>query len=285
MSNKKYSCLNCNATRAFFSEDKYNKYTTLDRNELCTLINYLIDNIYVKFGSYMFRQSIGIPMGTDCAPLLADLFLHHYEYNFMQSMIKSNIVNARKFNYTFRYIDDLQSQNNPNFAKYVSDIYPPELELKETTKELSRLETLDVQRPVSYLDILFFFDKNGVLSYKLYDKRDDFNFSIVNFPYICSNIPSGPAYGIYISQLVRYSRVCLVYDDFCIRHIELVRRLMSQGYKINKLRKTFNRFYDNYTSYIRKYHRNKDEMAADAELFNVGCDFGQYIYGLFEGGV
>ena len=60
---------------------------------------------------------------------------------------------------------------------------------------------------------------------------------------------------------------------------------MSQGYKIDKLRKTFNRFYDNYSSYIRKYHRNKEEMATDAELFSIGCDFGQYMYGLFEGGV
>ena len=93
----------------------------------------------------------------------------------------------------------LQSQNNPDFAKYVPRIYPPELELKETTNELIRLETVDVQRPVSYLDVLFFFDRNGVLSYKLYDKRDDFNFSIVNFPHMCSNIPSGPAYGVYIS--------------------------------------------------------------------------------------
>ena len=68
-------------------------------------------------------------MGTDCAPLLADLFLHYYEYTFMENLHKTNAFLAKKFNNTFRYIDDLISQNNPNFGDYVSDINPSELEL------------------------------------------------------------------------------------------------------------------------------------------------------------
>ena len=105
-----------------------------------------------------------------------------------------------------------------------------------------------------------YFDSNGCLCYKLYDKRDDFSFAIVNFPYICSNIPSGPAYGVYISQLVRYSRGCMFYDDFCRHHTDLVRRLIAQGYSVTRLRKTFNKFYENYQKAISKYNVPKEKM-------------------------
>ena len=68
----------------------------------------------------------------------------------------------------------------------------------------------------------------GKLSTRLYDKRDDFDFHIVNFPFLSSNIPSGPSYGVYISQLIRYARCCSHYDDFRYRH--KCDRLLSQGY-------------------------------------------------------
>ena len=65
---------------------------------------------------------------------------------------------------------------------------------------------------------------------KLYDKRDDFNFPIVNFPFICSNIPAAPAYGVYISQLIRYSRACGSYQDFLDIGLLLTRKLLNQGF-------------------------------------------------------
>ena len=82
-----------------------------------------------------------------------------------------------------------------------------------------------------YLDLTFIIDSGGKLSTRLYDKRDDFDFHIVNFPFLSSNIPSGPSYGVYISQLIRYARCCSHYDDFRYRHKCLVDRLLSQGYK------------------------------------------------------
>ena len=266
MSGGKYSKIHCNLFHAYFSKEENKNYLALDKKELCAMLNFLIDNIYVKFGSQIFRQTIGIPMGTDCAPVLADLFLHHYEFKFMKELMETNINLARKFNYTFRYIDDLQSQNNPGFASYVSGIYPSALELKETTNDLSHMETDNFQRPVAYLDILFSFDRDGILSYKLYDKRDDFDFDIVNFPHLCGNIPSGPAYGVYISQLVRYSRCCQVYDDFMLRHRNLVTRLLAQGFTVHRLRKTFNRFCNNYCKNIAKYKTSLNVMAADVGL-------------------
>jgi hypothetical protein len=59
----------------------------------------------------------------------------------------------------------------------------------------------------------------GRLRTNLYDKRDDFNFPIVNFPFICSYIPAAPAYGVYLSQMIRYSRACGSYQDFLDRGV------------------------------------------------------------------
>ena len=83
------------------------------------------------------------------------------------------------------------------FGDFVDHIYPIELEIKDTT---------DTDRSASYLDLHLKIDSEGWLRTKLYDKRDDFNFPNVNFPFICSNIPAAPAYGVDISQLIRYFR-------------------------------------------------------------------------------
>ena len=90
--------------------------------------------------------------------------------------------------------------------------------------------------------ITFIRDSGGKLSTRLYDKCDDFDFHIVNFPFLSSNIPSGPSYGVYISQLTRYSRCCSQYDDFRYRHKCLVDQLLSQGYIALRLKTSFKNF-------------------------------------------
>ena len=80
-----------------------------------------------------------------------------------------------------------------------------------------------------YLICLQLRDRSNNITTKLYDKRDAFGFHIVNFPFMSSNIPSAPAYGVYASQLVRYARCCSNYSDFLIRHRALVKTLLSQG--------------------------------------------------------
>ena len=79
-------------------------------------------------------------------------------------------------------------------------------------------ETTDTASSASFLDLYLEFDDSGQLSTKIYDKRDDFNFKIINFPNMCSNIPVSPAYGVYISQLIRYARASSNYSDFLKRH-------------------------------------------------------------------
>ena len=81
-----------------------------------------------------------------------------------------------------------------------------------------------------------------MLKSKLYDKRDDFSFPIVNYPFIDSNIPKNPAYGVYVSRLVCFSRACSDFNDFVSRHNTLVKKLVHQGYEVKLLRKAFKKF-------------------------------------------
>ena len=194
-------------------------------NQLVEMFNFLIDNVYIQVGSAVYQQTIGIPMGTDCAPLVADLFLFSYEFEFMKSLIHTDLSVAAKFSNTCRYIDDLLTLNNPDFQACIGQIYPPELELKKTTESHDSCSYLDLN-----ISIL-----NGKFCTDLYDKRDTFSFSIVNFPHMDSNIPSKPAYGVVISQLVRYLRICCNYQDFAYRSKLLTTRLLRQRYVYQKL--------------------------------------------------
>ena len=117
------------------------------------MLEFLIDNIFVIFGGRVFQQTVGIPMGTNCAPLLADLFLYSYEADFIQGLLKKNEKKlARSFNFLFRYRDDVLSLNNSRFGNFVDHIYPIELEIKDTT---------DTDRSALYLGLHLQIDSAG----------------------------------------------------------------------------------------------------------------------------
>ena len=160
-------------------------------------------------------------MGTNSAPLLAD-FLYSYEAEFVQSLLQAGKKHlAQQFNFTYRYKDDVLSLKNTKCTEDLEFIYPRELEVKATTETAASS---------SYLACYLYID-NGKLANRLYDKRDDFNFPIVNFPFLSSNIPSAPTYGVYVSQWIRYARACLNYQDFMERGKVLTTKLLSQGYQ------------------------------------------------------
>jgi hypothetical protein len=92
------------------------------------------------------------------------------------------------------------------------------------------MDTTDTDKSASYLGLQLKIDSEGRLRAKLYDKRDDFNFPIVNFPFMCSNISAAPAYEVYISHLILYSRACRSYQDFLDRGLLLTRELLNQGF-------------------------------------------------------
>ena len=151
-----------------------------------------ITYIYIRFGTKLYRQIVGIPMGTNCAPLVADLYLYFYERDFMNSLNHNNQADViEAFNSTFRYLDDLLNIDNLYFEGMFNQIYPPELQLNQTNNT-------DSEAP-------FF----GFVSSKIYDKRDDFDLDIVNFPFLDGDVPRRASHGVYISQLIRFARIML----------------------------------------------------------------------------
>ena len=128
-------------------------------------------------------------MGTNCAPLVADLFLFCYERDFMKSLTKEkryDLIDA--FNLTSRYADDLLYVDNIHFEDMVHRIYPAQLQLNKENASDTKATFLD-------LDLSIQID---IVSTKIYDKRDDFNFDIVNFPFLDGDVPQRPSYGVNI---------------------------------------------------------------------------------------
>ena len=152
--------------------------------ELIELLEYLRDNIFIMVGNKVFKQHVGIAMDTNCAPLLANLYLFYYEYNYLKKLIKNNLLQVRKFNNTV----DLLTLNNTGFSDEISNIYPPELVLKKTSED---------PLCISYLNISITLSQHKFTT-TVYDKRVKYKFDIVNFPFLDSNIPTNPAYGVYI---------------------------------------------------------------------------------------
>ena len=195
-------------------------------------------------------------MGTNRAPLLADLFLYSYESGFLDNMVGGGRGGlARSFNLCYRCMDDLIVINNKKFLDYLKETYPSQLTVEKANKS---------DHLSNYLDLTFVIDSGGKLSTRLYDKRDDSDFHIVNFPFLSSNIQSGPSYGVYISQLIRYARCCSHYDDFRYRHKCLVDRLLPQGHIALRLEKSFKKFYGRCQDLIEKYQRSVNVMVNDS---------------------
>ena len=166
--------LACNDINAFFTSENPKKYHAWSCQNVCDALTCLLDNICIRFGTKLYRQVVGIPMGTNCAPLVADLILFYYERDFMMSPSddkQADVIDA--FNTTSRYLDDILNINNFYFDNMVSQIYPSEL-------QLNRANTSDTE--AAFLD-LHLYISNDIVSTKIYDKRDDFDFEIVNFPF------------------------------------------------------------------------------------------------------
>ena len=123
--------------------------------------------IYIRFGTKLYRQTDGRLMGTNYAPLVADLFLYCYERDFMDSLNHDNQADViETFNSPSRY--HLLNIDNPYFEGMVKQIYPPELQLNKANNTDTEAPFLDLHLSIA----------NGFVSSKIYDKRDDFDFDI-----------------------------------------------------------------------------------------------------------
>ena len=145
---------------------------------------------------------------------------------------QADVINA--FNTTSRYLDDISNINNVYLDNMVNQIYPSELLLNKANTSDTKAAFLDLHLSIS----------NDIVFPKIYDKRDDFKFEIVN----CST-----SYGVYISQLIRFARASSYVADFNTRNKFLTQKLLKQGYWYHKLRKTVSKFYRRYYDLISKF--------------------------------
>ena len=143
-------------------------------------------------------------MGTNCAPQVADLFLYCFERDFIDSLNHDNQADViEAFNSTSRYLDDLLNIGNHYFEVMVNQIYPPELHLNKANNTDTEAPFLDLHLSIA----------NRLISSKIYDKRNDFDFDIVNIPFLDGDVPRRAFDGVYISQLIRFARVSL--QSYC----------------------------------------------------------------------
>ena len=192
--------------KAYFSKNrgKINHSFTMD--ELINAVCFIIDNSYIVFQDSIFRQIIGIPMGTNCAPHLANIYLHKFEYCYLLKLIQDGQLNvAKKLSNVFRYQDDCIAIDDDNlFSVHAVNIYPREMILKNTNISPNKS---------TFLDLTISIYKQRFLHYS-WDKRREFNFHVVNYPNLSGNIPSNQSYGTYTSQLIRFCDINMTFNHF-----------------------------------------------------------------------
>ena len=227
------------------SKPKSTKVMYLSSTDIIEMLGYLLDNIYVKYRGNIFRQIIGVPMGTDCAPDLANLFLFVFEYKYVMNLISTGDSDMRLLRFVYRYIDDLLILNdNGNFANIYTDIYPDVMELKSTGSSAQHVSFLDMD--IKALGNRF--------KYTLYDKRNDFGFKVISLPNLSGNIPINQAYGTFYSQIVRIFNANNTSDLFINNIKTLIDKLCKQGFNRRILFVYLDRFIKSYKfKIITKY--------------------------------
>ena len=144
---------------------------------------------------------------------------------------------------TSRYLEDVLNINNVYFDNMVRQIYPSELQLNKANTSDTLAAFLDLHLSIS----------NDIVSTKIYDKRDDFDLEIVNYPFLDGDVSQSTSYGIYTSQLIRFARAFSCDADFNTHNELLTQKLLKQSYRYHKLRKTFSNFCRRYYDLISKF--------------------------------
>lgn len=237
--------------KAYFSDcdTKKSGHSIFNKEHVIKLLNFIIDNSYIKYKGKIFRQFIGIPMGIDPAPFMANLFLHFYEFRYIKDLVENGeIAEAGVLKYTFRYLDDLLSLNdNDYFSNVIGSIYPSELKLTSTTDNILKSEFLDLD-----IEII-----DGKIVSKVYDKRRAFPFTVINYPNLkFSNIPEKPSYGVFYSQMIRILRICNKLEHFMDELEILSLKFIDLGFSKLELGKVFKHFITKYIKEWGKFGEN-----------------------------
>ena len=225
-----------------------------DANLLIDTLDFILDNSFFCFGSLIFRQIIGVPMGVDPGPFIANLTLWYYENKYLDKLYKVDYYRAKRINHTFRLIDDITTINSDGiFQEHVCNIYPDSLILNKENIDDTSAHVLDLE--INIVEGKFFVE--------VYDKRDDFPFKIVQCVSKCSNVSRSSIIGVFGSQVIRFFRICNSFNGFKKRLETIVNAFITLGFEKKLL---LNRY-----KYIDNKHgiSNKFKLTGELEcIFN-----------------
>jgi hypothetical protein len=253
--------------RAKWVEKPRSETVVIDAAGLVELVEFLIDNLVIVYGEQAYRQVIGIPMGTDCAPFLANLYLFVLEYEWVsvQEQTEEGRERLRVLVLVGRYIDDLFAVNGERvLAACLLELYQG-LEVKKESKTTFRSHFLD-------LDIVV---NKGRLVLATYDKRDAFPFEVRSYPNLAGNVHGKKSHGIIVGQLRRFAQACDHWNDFSNRLKTLTGKLLEQGFDRERLRVVIGRFHKQRGLQVSKYSKS-------LESFVEGCFTQQAAQGKVE---
>jgi hypothetical protein len=226
-------------------------HVTFSLELLVPWLNFLLDNQFLRFDERLFRQIHGIPMGTNCAVFLANLYLFTYELDFIIFLSDSgDISTLKRLQHLGRYVDDLLALD--------ADILRNRLYLDSPNRGIYPRDTLLLEETgsgttIHYMDLTISRDTRLGLIIDIYDKRSEPGFrriNVIRFPHISSYISDSAKFNIITSQFVRFARLCTTRSAFILRITNLLAALFIKGYPqqvlLSKVRKLIFRNPDMY---------------------------------------
>lgn len=204
------------------------------------LFVFLLDNIYLQNGDIILRQVVGVPMGTNSSPPIANLYLYGYENKFISKLISQNRTpEARRLHYMFRFLDDTCCVNNPLWTQYTSysyedgGIYPRCLIYTATEKD---------KQHTTFMGIKLSVHKSGNVSTEVYDKTQDFPFVVRKYPYIHSLMPPAVLNAVFTGQLHRIYNICSNPKLFLTGVSKMTNDILHRGVSPKTLLRLFRTF-------------------------------------------
>ncbi len=208
-------------------------YKVLCKDDIKLLADLVLDNTYVSFAGFVFRQTKGVPMGGNSSPAIADLTLVGLEQTFIHNPIYNHFARICKF--VARYIDDLVIINCADFLVIARNIYPASLTLEETsTPDRAPFLDLDLQL------------RGDQVVHSVYNKTDNFNFNVIRYGFADSNVHTTVTLRVFYGEIIRFSRLCSDLFHFESRLVELVQVFLTHGFCRSSLVQQFCKFTVNY---------------------------------------
>jgi hypothetical protein len=224
---------------------KRSSMLTISKENLLKISEFVLDNAYFRFGSNIYRQIVGIPMGTDAGPFIANLTLFSYEFKYVNMLMNTGKIDvARTLSNTFRYIDDITSVNDGGvFENVYKEIYPESLTLKKMNDNDQEANVLDIKVKI----------RNGKFICSVYDKRDDFPFICNRFPAVDTNISKNSIYNIFTNEMNRFFTICSDTATVFNEIKKLKDLLLARRYLESQLSARFSRFIRKNKQFNRKF--------------------------------